>query len=102
MRRQPNHEEELSFRFLGCPWAFTSSAESHKSHTVFGSKHLLIAFINGIAGLGLVFIGVSEVENLKFWQFFVGVVLIWGSSLFGSFIAGCEVAKKSSDKDKSP
>ena len=68
---------------------------------MFGSKNLLVAFVIGTVGLALLFFGVSDVEDMKIGQFGLGMVLLWVSSLFGSFIAGCEVAKKSSDDEKS-
>ena len=69
---------------------------------MFGSKHLLIAFVIGSVGFASLYIGVSELENLKVGQFAVGVTLLWVSALFGGFIAGREMAGKSESDDEKP
>ena len=66
---------------------------------MFGSKNLLIAFVVGVVGFAALYMGVSELENLKVGQFAVGVILLWASALFGGFIAGCEVGKKPTGDD---
>ena len=67
---------------------------------MFGSKNLLIAFVIGGVGISSIYIGVSEVEGLKIGQFAVGICLLWVSSLFGSFLAGCEVGKATTKNDE--
>jgi len=69
---------------------------------MFGSKQLLIAFCIGALGMGLVsFVGLSKIEGSEGVLLIVGILLVWVSSLFGSFLAGVEVSSKSKDEQKS-
>ncbi len=68
---------------------------------MFGSKQLLIAFLVGVLGMSLVsFVALSKVEGSEGVLLIVGMLLIWVSSLFGSFLAGVEVSGKSRDEVK--
>ena len=68
---------------------------------MFGSKHLLIAFVLGTLGVGLLSSVVfSQLEGSQAVTSMVGITLIWVSSLFGSFLAGLEASTTHSDKDQ--
>ena len=68
---------------------------------MFGSKQLLIAFVVGVLGMSLVsFVALSKIEGSEGALLIVGMLLIWVSSLFGSFLAGVEVSSKSKDEQK--
>ena len=68
---------------------------------MFGSKQLLIAFLIGTLGMSFVsFVALSKMEGSEGIFLIVGMLLIWVSSLFGSFLAGVEVSSKSKgDRD---
>ena len=69
---------------------------------MFGSQQLLIAFILGTLGMGLIsFVALSKIGGSEGVFLIVGILLIWVSSLFGSFLAGIEVSKKSTGSQQS-
>ena len=66
---------------------------------MFGSKQLLIAFFVGVFGMSLVsFVALSKIEGSEGVLLIVGMLLIWVSSLFGSFLADVEVSSRSKDE----
>jgi len=67
---------------------------------MFGSKHLLIAFLIGTLGISFVSYSAFRQMGSDAGIFAFGILLIWVSSLFGSFIASQEKAGKLDDPDK--
>ncbi|MDA8746457.1 hypothetical protein N9N28_17675 [Rubripirellula amarantea] len=68
---------------------------------MFGSKHLLIAFVVGVLGVGLLSsVLFSKLEGGSAVLSLVGITLIWVSSLFGSFLAGRETASAVGNKNE--
>ncbi len=63
---------------------------------MFGSKHLLIAFVIGATGLCFMAPSIPKVGVL----FSVGILLIWVSALFGGFLASLEMSGHLHDNKK--
>ena len=55
---------------------------------MFGSKHLLIAFVIGVTGLCFMAPSIPQVGVM----FSVGILLVWVSALFGGFLASLEMS----------